>query len=164
MPWRRLLPVALASVVLAAGLTAGFLGFTALTEGSTSNEAADEAAAAAGQAAEVIFTYRFDDLDQYADDAVALMTDDYAAEFEQSAPALGEVAADRPFIVEALVRNSAPVPCSEACTDDRVQVLVFYDQFRLADEVSEPTAFGNRITMTMVRSQGTWLVDDIRAL
>ena len=41
---------------------------------------------------------------------------------------------------------------------------MFIDQARVADGAKEPTVFGNRIEVEMVKQDGTWLVNDIIAL
>lgn len=162
--WRTVVAVVASVAVLAGGAYAAYAGYDRMTSSSLSAADADAAASAAATAAETIFTYRFDQLDQYQTDAVALMTSSYAKEFKAVSPALADIAPQRQVVVQSVVQQSAPVPCSRDCESDRVQVLVFLDQARLIAGQGEPTVFGNRITMTMVRDRGTWRVDDIRAL
>jgi Mce-associated membrane protein len=55
------------------------------------------------------------------------------------------------------------MPCGDDCSADAADVLVFIDQARLADGEEQPTVFGNRISLSMQRVDGQWLVDDISA-
>lgn len=122
-----------------------------------------EAAASASTASEQILGYRYDRLDEHLENAQALMTDDFAEEFESISPALDDLAPQRQIVVEATARGAAPMPCGGDCSRDAVDVLVFIDQARVADGEDEPTVFGNRIALSMVKSGGSWLVDGIEA-
>lgn len=123
-----------------------------------------EAAATAGTAMETVFTYRFDELEQHKQDAAAVMTDDFAEQFDSIAPALDELAPQRQVQVRTVTRSAAPRECGDECDADRASVLVFFDQARVTADTKEPTVFGNRVVVQMQRDGGRWLVDDIRAL
>ena len=43
-------------------------------------------------------------------------------------------------------------------------ILVFIDQARVADGADKPTVFGNRIELMMVKRDGAWLVNNVKAL
>ena len=122
-----------------------------------------EAADAAAAAAETILGYRYDQLEQHLEESQALMTPEYGEDFESLSPALNDLAPQRQIVVEAAAREVAPLPCGDDCSSDRAEVLVFVDQARVVADDAEPTVFGNRISLTMVREGGTWLVDDIEA-
>ena len=156
--------VAVAVVVLVAGAVLAVRGYGEWRDGNEVDTAADKATAAAGAAAETIFSYRFDQLDDHLSESKALMTKSFQKDFDEIAPALTDLAPQRRIMVTAVTRDMAPVPCADDCSDDEATVLVFLDQARLVDGGDKPTVFGNRITMTMVERDGTWLVDDIRAL
>lgn len=120
--------------------------------------------AAAAEAAETIFTFRFDQLDQHLSDSKALMTDSFGEEFDEIAPALTELAPQRQIVVEAEMRNAAVLQCGNDCSADEANVLVFVDQGRTSQNEPEPTVFANRIVMEMVKQDGEWLVNNIDAL
>ncbi len=158
-----------ALLVLAAVLAVAFAGAAGYwaygqVEGSTGiGSAQAEAESAATEAAEQILSYRYDQLDQHLEDSQKLMTPDFGEEFETISPALNDLAPQRQIVVEATAREAAPLPCGDDCETDEAEVLVFVDQARVADAEAQPTVFGNRITLSMVREGGDWLVDDIEA-
>ena len=151
---------ALVSVLVAAG--AVYVAYQQVTSGDVV-AAQDEAADAAASAAETILGYRYDQLEQHLEESQALMTPEYAQDFESLSPALNDLAPQRQIVVEAAAREVAPLPCGDECSADRATVLVFVDQARVVAEDPEPTVFGNRISLTMVRDGNAWLVDDIEA-
>jgi hypothetical protein len=156
-----LIALTLASLVFAvSGAVVGVQHFRGDDAGTTREDASDAAAAAA----EVIFTYQWNKLKQHLSDSKELMTPKFGKKFEDISPALSALAPQRRIQVKAVVRNSATIECGDKCSDDRAKVLVFIDQARVADRDTKPTVFGNRIEMTMVKRNGDWLVDDVKAL
>lgn len=123
-----------------------------------------EASAAASAAAETIFSYQYNELDEHLTESKKLMTSKFAKDFEKIAPALDDIAPQRRVQVEAVGRNAAALSCGDECSPGTVNVLVFLDQARLIDGSKEPDVIGNRITLKMVHRDGVWLVDDIRAV
>lgn len=122
------------------------------------------AAAAASKAAETVFTYQYNKLPEHLKASEALMTPKFQKEFASVAPALSDLAPQRQIVVLSQARGAAVVECGSSCSADRASVLVFLDQARLIGTSTTPTVFGNRIVVDMVRSHGTWLVDNIIAL
>lgn len=123
-----------------------------------------QASSAAAGAAETIFSFRYDQLDEHLAASKALMTPAFAKDFEKIAPALTELAPQRQIQVQAAVRDAAALPCGDECSPDRADVLVFVDQARLVGGASTPTVFANRIKVSMVKNGDGWRVADIRAL
>lgn len=162
LPFLGLVAVAVAAVVF--GVVFGIRGWNDWQDSHGIVEAHDKAASTASSAAETIFSYEYDKLDDHMDDAKATMTSSFAKKFESISPALNDLAPQRKIQVKASTRDAAAVDCGTTCDPDRAEVLVFIDQARLADGSKEPTVFANRITMSMVKHDGTWLVDDIKAL
>ncbi|WP_375002188.1 hypothetical protein [Aeromicrobium sp. CTD01-1L150] len=166
-PSRARLRTALAVLVVVLALVfavvASYWAVQKIRGGAGLEAAQAEAAAAASTASEQILGYRYDRLDEHLENAQALMTDDFAEEFESISPALDDLAPQRQIVVEATARDAAAMPCGGDCSRDAVDVLVFIDQARVADGDDEPTVFGNRIALSMVKSGGDWLVDDIEA-
>ncbi|MET0447680.1 MAG: hypothetical protein ABW004_04715 [Aeromicrobium sp.] len=123
-----------------------------------------QASAAAASAAETIFTFRYDQLDDHLSASKALMTPAFAKEFDTIAPALTELAPQRKIVVQAVTRETAAMACGDECSTSRADILVFVDQARLVGDSKEPTVFANRIKVTMVKDDDGWLVSNIRAL
>ncbi len=155
-------------MTVAALIVGGWLAVTGVQDIRNSDgdrEATEKAAAsAAASAAETIFSYQFDQLDEHLADSKKLMTTKFAKDFDKIAPALDEIAPQRRVQVQAVGRNAAALSCGDECAPGTVNVLVFLDQARLVDGSKEPDVIGNRITMKMVQRDGEWLVDDIRAV
>lgn len=164
LPWRAIIAVLV--LALGVGLVGwGAWGLRGGGEGALES-AQRQASRAAGEAAETVFTFSHDDLDAHEENSKALMTEGFAEEFDKVAPSLRDIAPQREFEVQAQVQDAGAVPCGDDCSTESVQVLVFVDQVRLiaGQEDEAPTVLGNRVTMTMVKERGTWLVDEIRAL
>jgi len=123
-----------------------------------------QASSAAASAAETIFSFRYDQLDDHLTASKALMTPAFAKDFDQIAPALTELAPQRQIVVQAAARESAAMPCGKECSATKADVLVFVDQARLVGDSKEPTVFANRIKVSMVKNDDGWLVANIRAL
>lgn len=157
-----LVAVAVAAVVF--GVVFGIRGWNDWQDSHGIVEAHGKAASTASSAAETIFSYEYDKLDDHMDDAKATMTSSFAKKFESISPALNDLAPQRKIQVKARTQAAAAVDCGSTCDPDRTEVLVFIDQARLADGSKQPTVFANRITMSMVKHDGHWLVDDIKAL
>lgn len=128
---------------------------------TTSNE---QAAAAAGTAAQTIFSFTYDKLPEHLKNSKALMTKSFAKQFDKIAPALTELAPQRKIQVQAVARDAGAIECGDNCSSTKANILVFVDQARLVGSSKEPTVFGNRVAVSMVKQGGTWLVADIRAL
>lgn len=168
-PRRELRWLAPAVLVTIAALVLGGLllvkGVTGWNDGGGDLEKSNsQAAAAAGSAAETIFSFRYDKLDDHLAASKALMTPAFAKDFDKIAPALTELAPQRKIVVQAVTRNSAAMACGDECSAKKATVLVFLDQARLIGDSKDPTVFGNRITVSMVKRDGSWLVSQIRAL
>jgi Mce-associated membrane protein len=163
--WQLVLATVVAAVVLVGGAFYAWQGIAdARSGGDDLAKAQSQASSAAGSAAETIFSFRYDELDDHLTTSKALMTPKFRTEFDKVAPGLTNLAPQRKIVVEAVTRAAAPLSCGGECSDSKVNVMVFVDQARLIGSSTQPTVFGNRITVAMVKRDGTWLVDDIRAL
>lgn len=157
--------VAVASIVAGVLLTVN--GVQHLRGGGGSDEldsAQEQAVSAAGTAAQTIFSFSSDKLPEHESASKALMTPSFAKDFAKVAPALTEVTQGRKIEVKAVAREAAPLPCGDECSPDKIGVLVFLDQARLVGSSKEPTVFANRISVSMVKTDEGWLVNNIRAL
>jgi Mce-associated membrane protein len=161
---RWLVPAALIAVVaLVAGswFAVSQISDRGSDDVATSNE---QAATAAGTAAQTIFSFTYDKLPEHLKDSKALMTKSFAKQFDKIAPALTELAPQRKIQVQAVTRDAGASQCGDSCSSKKANILVFVDQARLVGGAKEPTVFGNRISVSMVKQGGRWLVADIRAL
>jgi Mce-associated membrane protein len=128
-------------------------------------KAQQQASSAAASAAETIFSFQYDKLDEHLTTSKALMTPAFAKDFDKIAPALTELAPQRRIQVKALARESAALPCGEECSASKVSVLVFIDQARVVGSSdADPTVFANRIKVQMVKRDSGWLVNQIDAI
>lgn len=163
--WRWFIPlafVALCAVVFAVVFAVG--GVSDFRQQNGIEASSTKASAAAGSAAETIFSFRYDKLDEHLVASKALMTPVFTKEFDKIAPALTELAPQRKIVVQAQSRNAAALECGDECSPTKSSILVFLDQARLVGDSKVPTVFGNRIVVDMVKLNGVWLVNDIRAL
>jgi Mce-associated membrane protein len=154
-------------ILTTAAVVFGISGVVAAVNQYSGDDAAvarEDAADAAGAAAETIFTYDWNKLKKHVADSQATMTPRFARKFESVSPALTALAPQRRIQMKAVVRHAATVECGDKCAEDKAKVLVFIDQARVADGIKKPTVFGNRMEMSMVLRGGDWLVDDVRAL
>ncbi len=166
-PRRELRWLAPAALVAVAALVVGSWFAVTQISGRSNDKVAtsnEQATAAAGAAAETIFSFTYDKLPEHLKASKALMTTSFAKQFDKIAPALTELAPQRKIQVQAVARNAGAVACGDNCSANRANILVFVDQARLVGNSKEPTVFGNRITVLMVKQHGSWLVSDIRAL
>lgn len=158
---------ALVALTVAALIFGGVFGVKGFNEWRDDNgivEAHEKAATTAASAAETIFTYQYNKLGEHLSNSKKTMTPAFAKKFTAIAPALQDLAPQRKIQVKATVRNAAAIECGNACRADAATILVFIDQARLADGEDKPTVFGNRIEVKMVKRDGAWLVNDVKAL
>lgn len=163
--WRWFIPLALVAffaVVFAAVFAVR--GVSDFRQEHGIEASSTKASAAAGSAAETIFSFRYDKLDEHLAASKALMTPAFTKEFDKIAPALTELAPQRRIVVQAQSRNAAALECGNECSPTKFSILVFLDQARLVGDSKVPKVFGNRIVVDMVKLNGIWLVNDIRAL
>ena len=149
--------VALVVVVAVLGLQTWKLGSV---QGQAGITAAQEAApAAAERAAAAILSYGYQSLDADEKAAEKLMTAKYQKQYAATFDRLVKPNATKiKATVEADVRSSGVVR-AEA---DRATVLLFVNQTtKSTANNGQPQQALNRVQLTMVRENGTWLVDGI---
>jgi len=127
-------------------------------------EARADATDAAASATEKIFSYKYNALGEHMREAQATMTPKFAKKFRAISPALNALAPQRKIQVKAVVRQAAAKECGDTCSPLKATVLIFVDQARITADSEKPSVFGNRIEVFMVDRNGTWLVDNIKAL
>jgi len=165
-------PKVSATVVILLILAIGSVGFGAFgvwrgVDEWRSNsivEARANATDAASSAAEKMFSYKYNRLDEHMRESQATMTPRFAKKFRSISPALKALAPQRKIQVKAVVRYAAAKECGDACSPRKATVLIFIDQARISADAEKPTVFGNRIEVLMVERNGKWLVDNVKAL
>ncbi|KRC64802.1 hypothetical protein ASE12_08470 [Aeromicrobium sp. Root236] len=162
---RWTVPAALvAAVVLVLGVVLTFQGVRHVRgAGDRLDDAREQATAAAASAVETVFTYKYNALDKHLSSSTALMTPSFAKTFKKYEPALQEAAQQRSVQMQSVVGDAAALPCGDECSTTKMDVLVFYDQARLTSDSKTPSVFSNRASVSMVKTDDGWLVDDIRA-
>ena len=162
---RWVIPAALvAAAVLVLGAVLTFQGVQHVRNaGDRLDDAREQATSAAASAVETVFTYKYNELDAHLTSSTALMTPSFAKTFKKYEPALQEAAQQRNVQMQSVVGDAAALPCGDECSTTKMDVLVFYDQARLTSESKTPTVFSNRASVSMVKTDDGWLVDDIRA-
>lgn len=162
---RWLVPLVLLTVAaIVFAVVMGTRGLSDYRQANGVEEARSVAAPKAGQAAQTIFSFKYNHLDDHLTQSKQLMTASFAKKFEKIAPALTKLAPQRKIDVKATTRDAAVEECGDGCSPDKATVLVFFDQSRTMPSQDLPTVFGQRVEIAMVKQDGRWLVDDITAL
>lgn len=119
-------------------------------------EATGQAQGAAERAVSTILAYDYRTMDEDQQAAGDLMTPEYRSEFNKlfqvlkdNQPETKTVVTVDQVVASGIVRSG----------EDRVQVLVFVNRLRTNAASSEPDEFRDQVVLTMVDSDGVWLVD-----
>lgn len=154
---------ALLVVTVACGVTAAWL-LTQRPSDADVERALRTAESVAQQAAPAIFSYDHRQLEQSHDRAAAYLTEDYREKYdeifssviEQNAPRI-KATVEAEFLSSGVIRTAGG-----ADADDRVEVLVVFDQLTTNRQVKEPQRSPAYAVLTMEQVGGDWLVDDVR--
>jgi Mce-associated membrane protein len=146
---------AMAAVVAVLLACAGYL----VSQPSDDNvaDATSEAQGAAEQAATTILAYDYRHLDDDQKAAGELMTPAYQKKYDAL---FAQIAANAPE-VKAIVTADVVASGIVRSGADRVQVLVFVNRPTLRADKTDPTVFRDQVVMTMEKSGGDWLVDNM---
>lgn len=160
------LRLALAIVVMLAGLAAAGLGYQHMQRSMPlSYDQAQDAADAAATAVQTIFTYDYRDLDSYADDTAGLVSPRYAeAEYDDLVEELRQQAVAAQAQMSTTVYAAATQPCDDDCDQDEARVLVIADRITLNAATPEPVVLTQRLQVDLVREDSQWLVDEVTYL
>lgn len=145
----------LAVLVVLLAVATGYL-LTQPSDGDIA-DGASQAQGAAERAATVVLAYDYRTLDQDQREAGALMTASYREKYDDLFTQIAANAPDLKVVVTADVVASGLVRVGA----DRVQVLVFVNRPTTRADDAEPVIYRDQVVMTMVESDGTWLVDDM---
>lgn len=154
------LVAALAAALVATLVVGGILG-----QKAWSNHQRDQgrsvAAGAAAKAAALVLSYDYRRLDQDFGAARQTLTPEFRTRFDQTTKVVGEQATKTKASVKAEVREVS-VSSSSA---DVVTVLLFVNQTTTSTVTQgKPRVDLNRARFTMVRNDGTWLVQEVAGL
>lgn len=151
---------ALALVLVAAALWIGLPALHTVRSESRYQAAAQQAPAAAERAAPAILSYDFTSLDADRAGALRFMTDRAGKEY---ADTFDSLVRDNATKLHAKVTAEVSASAVSEASADRANVLVFVNQTTTSKANDGPQVALNRVVFSMVRRDGSWLVDKITA-
>ena len=155
---RRLVWGLVAALVVTAGL-AGAAWYVA--DRSTRAETArTDALAAATAATQAIFSYDYRGFDASVANGQQFVTGDFAKEYASTTAGLKASAEKEKAIVRAEVSAAGVV---ESATD-RVEVLLYVNQYRRNANITGEKVDQNRVVLTLVPADGAWKVSHALAI
>lgn len=155
-----LLPVLALSLLTVLVLLTGYLAWQ-VREDVRSDTARDEALAASRDAARLLFSYDFEQLDQDFERGLAVTTGEFREEYERTTrEVVRPVAEQYDAVVEADVVEAAVV----SATADRVVTVAFVNQTTTSTRVEGPKIDQSRVRMSLRKVDGEWRVDQVNAL
>jgi Mce-associated membrane protein len=119
-----------------------------------------QALAAAGPAAKAIFSYDYRTFDSSIANGRTFATGKFADEYAQTTAALKKTATSQQAVVLAQVSATGVV----TATADRVDLLVYLNQYRRNVNTSGEKVDQNRVVLTMVPVDGDWKVSQATAI
>lgn len=157
----------LATLLVAALALDGFVVWRELSQRRAEEESARalhsaviQAPSVAEKAAEAVLSYQHDTMDKDVAQARAFLSDDYAPSYVNSVKQLvSGAAAEQKATVKAEVLSAGVVQAS----GERSDVLLFVNQTTTSATRTTPQTALNRVVFTMVRGDGGWKVDEIKA-
>lgn len=153
---RRLILPAFAVLLLA---FAGLAMWQAHSSQAREN-ASRESVAAATAAARAIFSYDHKGFDAAVANGRSFTTGDFTREYEQTTGALREAVLSEQATVRAEVSSAGVVSASP----DRVEVLLYVNQFRKNINIQGEKMDQNRVVLTMARTGEGWKVVQAAAI
>ncbi|MFC7244402.1 hypothetical protein ACFQO7_18150 [Catellatospora aurea] len=156
-PRRAVLALSLAiAVVVGVGW---FLWFDQQRAGEAET-AARECAAVAPAAAVALFSYDYRTFDESAASGRAFAAGAFADEYARTTASLKEAAVKEQAVVTAQVTGVSVVTAAP----DRVELLLFVNQYRRNVNITGEKVDQNRVVLTLVRTGGAWKVTAVSAL
>jgi Mce-associated membrane protein len=151
--------IALAVAVLV--VAAAVAGLWLQTNQSDRRAAGGRAALTAGTAAaQVVFSYDYRTFDAGVVKAKSYLTGDFAKEYAQTTASLKATAQQEQAVVQAQVSAASVVQV----TGDRVELLVYLNQYRRNTNITGEKVDQNRVVLTLVRVGGEWKVSQASAI
>jgi Mce-associated membrane protein len=164
---RRIGTLSLTVLLLAALVAAGVLG-RQYQEGRVTEQAREEALAAARKAAPVVLSYDHRRLERDFARARALLTGEFREEYARTTKAVvGPTARKYRGVVKATVvtpPEGGPAASVVSASPDRVVVLLFVNQVTESTQVTGSRVDLNRVRITMADTDDGWKVSAVDAL
>ena len=148
---RRWLVVALPLVLVA--VFAGY-AWIAGDQGMRRDQAGQEALAAASAATQAIFSYDYRGYDASVANGQHFVTGDFAKQYGETTASLKAAAEKEQAVVRAEVSAAGVVQASS----DRVEVLLYVNQYRRNVNIDGEKVDQNRVVLTLVPVNGEWKV------
>ncbi|SCG40480.1 hypothetical protein [Micromonospora coxensis] len=153
-----LVPALVVGIVVAAAVAG--LGWWGEHRAQRRDAAVRQALATAPAAAKAIFSYDHRTFDDSIANGRTFVTGSFGAEYEQTTSALKQTAAEQQAVVAAEVSATAVV----TATDDRVELLVYLNQYRRNVSTAGEKVDQNRVVLTLVPVDGEWKVSHATAI
>jgi Mce-associated membrane protein len=129
--------------------------------GATQRDAAvRHALAASTAAAQAIFSYDYRSFDTSVANGQSFVTGGFATEYGQTTAALKQTAIAEKAVVRAAVSATGMV----SARTDRVELLLFLNQYRRNANIDGEKVDQNRVVLTMVPVKGEWKVTAATAI
>ncbi|MFI7490315.1 hypothetical protein ACIBXA_18240 [Micromonospora echinaurantiaca] len=151
-PRVRPVPALVAAIVLAAGVAVA--GWHADRAADRRDAAVRQALATAPAAAKAIFSYDYRTFDDSVANARTFTTGAFADEYAQTTATLKQTATKQQAVVLAEVTSTGVV----TATADRVELLVYLNQYRRNVTTAGEKVDQNRVVLTLERVDGDWKV------
>ncbi|GGM78534.1 hypothetical protein ACFFX1_06585 [Dactylosporangium sucinum] len=155
---RRGAAVLVAAVAL--GLSVALAGWYQHEQARQQDVAVRRSLAAVTAAAQAIFSYDYRNFDTSVANGRAFVTGQFADEYAKTTAALKPQAVAEQAIVRAAVSASGVVTASP----QRVELLLYLNQYRRNTNVTGEKVDQNRVVLTMVPVKGAWLVSHAVAI
>ena len=150
----------LALAVLIAALAVAGVAYFQHRRAELRDVAIRQSTAAATAAAQAIFSYDYRSFDTSVANGRSFATGAFADEYAQTTSALKANAVKEQAIVRAAVSATGVVTAGP----DRVELLLYLNQYRRNTNVTGEKVDQNRVVLTMTRVAGDWKVAQATAL
>jgi Mce-associated membrane protein len=124
------------------------------------DNAARDSLAAATTAAQAIFSYDYHTFDASVANGRSFVTGPFATEYTQTTSSLKDTATKEQAVVRAQVSAAGVIDA----TPDRVELLLYINQYRRNINIAGEKVDQNRVTLTMVRVGHDWRVSGASAI
>jgi Mce-associated membrane protein len=145
--------IALAVAILLSAAFAGTAWFNH-QRAERRDAAIRDSLAGATAAAQAIFSYDYRTFEASVNNGKAFVTGEFATEYAQTTSSLKSSAVAEQAVVHAQVSAIAVV----SATADRVELLLYLNQYRRNVNIAGEKVDQNRVVLTMVPSGGEWKV------
>ena len=152
--------VVLVSAVLVVAVALAVVAWVSATRAAATQRAGTDAVAAAGAAAQAIFSYDYRGFDASVANGRQFVTGDFATEYAQTTAALKASAEKEQAIVRAEVSAAGIV----RATGDEAEVLLYVNQYRRNVNITGEKVDQNRVVLTLVPADGEWKVTHALAI